>query len=649
MPELRPRPFEALVTRAFQEPAERGSLFDLPAEKFHRGTAGLDLSVHFHGHRASTPLGPAAGPHTQMAQNMVLAWAGGCRILELKTVQINDRLTIPRPCIDMRTVGYNIEWSQELRLSESLEEYVKGALLIQMLSESGALSLPAGQGDTVYDMSVGYDLAGIRSAPVRRFLDGMKDASAVVARLVKETPRAFHRFLPDPLPTCISDTLTLSTFHGCPPDEIESIVDFLLREHELHCVVKFNPTLLGRDETNRLLHDVMGYRDIRVPPGAFSKDTTWNDMTQMVERLSATASSLELGFGVKFTNTLLVENSAGFLPAETPEAYLSGAPLHVLAMEIVRRFRDHFGPGIPVSFSGGIDRANFADAVSLGLVPVTVCTDLLRPGGYARASGYLRELETRMEAAGARSIDEFVRGEAGDCPRDEAVLRNTREYTKRAAADPRYRKEQNAKPPRKIGSVLHLFDCINCDKCLPACPNAANFVFELPAEPVPTGVLRATSTGWELIPGEPLPVEKANQIGNFADLCNDCGNCDVFCPEDGGPYLAKPRFFGSAEAFAEAAPADGFHAVRVSGDPGGGGIRVRARIAGQEVLVEVNPEGALYEGTGFALRFDPRDIAGTVSGHAAGEVDLRPFHLVVRISEAVLRGGASNWIATGTA
>jgi hypothetical protein len=76
---------------------------------------------------------------------------------------------------------------------------------------------------------------------------------------------------------------------------------------------------------------------------------------------------------------------------------------------------------------------------------------------------------------------------------------------------------------------------------------------------------------------------------------------------------------------------------------------VRARIAGQEVLVEVNPEGALYEGTGFALRFDPRDIAGTVSGHAAGEVDLRPFHLVVRISEAVLRGGASNWIATGTA
>ena len=38
--------------------------------------------------------------------------------------------TIPRPCIDMRTVGYNVEWSQELRLEESLEEYVKGAMLI---------------------------------------------------------------------------------------------------------------------------------------------------------------------------------------------------------------------------------------------------------------------------------------------------------------------------------------------------------------------------------------------------------------------------------------------------------------------------------------------------------------------------------------
>ena len=42
---------------------------------------GLDLSVEFHGHRAATPLGPAAGPHGQLAQNIALSWLAGSRIM----------------------------------------------------------------------------------------------------------------------------------------------------------------------------------------------------------------------------------------------------------------------------------------------------------------------------------------------------------------------------------------------------------------------------------------------------------------------------------------------------------------------------------------------------------------------------------------
>jgi len=141
MVELRPYPFGALVTRMFRELIERQSIFDLPERSFWLGSPGKDLSVRFHGHRASTPLGPAAGPQSQMAQNLVLSWLGGSRILELKTVQVDDELTIPRPCIDMQTVGYNIEWSQELSLSQSLEEYVKGAMLIEMLLASGCLDI----------------------------------------------------------------------------------------------------------------------------------------------------------------------------------------------------------------------------------------------------------------------------------------------------------------------------------------------------------------------------------------------------------------------------------------------------------------------------------------------------------------------------
>ena len=131
--DLTPFPFAALVEHMFDELERSRSIFHLPAAKFVRGFEDLDLSVAFQGRHASSPLGPAAGPQSQMAQNLVLSWLGGCRIMELKTVQVLDELHIPRPCIDVHTVGLNAEWSQELKLQESLEEYVKGAMLIEML------------------------------------------------------------------------------------------------------------------------------------------------------------------------------------------------------------------------------------------------------------------------------------------------------------------------------------------------------------------------------------------------------------------------------------------------------------------------------------------------------------------------------------
>src|SRR6188768_2970145 len=106
-----------------------GAVLDLSPAKFVRGPGAQNWSVAMHGARAATALGPAAGPHTQLAQNIVLAFLGGSRIFELKTVQIMDELAIPRPCIDMRTVGFNVEWSQELKLEQSLEEYVKASML----------------------------------------------------------------------------------------------------------------------------------------------------------------------------------------------------------------------------------------------------------------------------------------------------------------------------------------------------------------------------------------------------------------------------------------------------------------------------------------------------------------------------------------
>jgi putative selenate reductase len=142
MAELRPYPLGALLTRIFRELDEHDAIFHLPRRKFVLGDERHDTSVVFQGHVAGSPLGPAAGPQSQMAQNIVLSWLCGCRIFELKTVQILDELKIPRPCIDMQTVGYNVEWSQELKLEESLEEYVKGAMAVRILEASGRLPTP---------------------------------------------------------------------------------------------------------------------------------------------------------------------------------------------------------------------------------------------------------------------------------------------------------------------------------------------------------------------------------------------------------------------------------------------------------------------------------------------------------------------------
>jgi putative selenate reductase len=603
--ELVPAPFPILLRRLFREYEREGKVFDLPARKFWHGDPDLDLSVTFHGRRAANPVGPAAGPQDQMAQNIVLAWLAGSRILELKTVQIDDRLTIPRPCIDATNVGYNVEWSQELRLEESLREYVAGSMLLDMLREVNLLgrSSDPAKDATILDMSVGYDLAGIRSPQVRGWIEGMKDARGLVDALRREIPDDFRRFRDLDFKTALSDQITLSTFHGCPAAEIEGIVRFLLTELDVHVTVKLNPTLLGREAVDGLLHDALGYREIETRPEDFEKDLQWAQALEISDRLGELARSLGRTFQVKFSNTLVVRNHRSFFPTETV-MYLSGAPLHVITLNLVERYR-RARPEVPISFSAGVDNQNFADCAALGFTPITTCTDLLRPGGYARLPKYLGNLEERMRSLGARDLGDYVVTALGQAepairravpepplqaalirglaarPLDlrgllraagreglytrlvaEAALLNTPLVVARVNAAARYKAGANRATPRKIGSHLALFDCINCDKCLPVCPNDANFVYE-------TGALKTEYHNYRIeggrlrqVAGGLFEVRKAHQIANFQDFCNDCGNCDTFCPEDGGPYVEKPRFFGSLESWRRLRQRDGFVVLR---------------------------------------------------------------------------------------
>ena len=147
----------------------------------------------------------------------------------------------------------------------------------------------------------------------------------------------------------------------------------------------------------------------------------------------------------------------------------------------------------------------------------------------------------------------------------------------RSIENPRYRSSNNNKAPRKIGSHLSLWDCINCDKCIPVCPNDANFFFEVTPVSIRYKNCEITRSGWTETEGGVFTIEKQHQIGTYADACNECGNCDVFCPEDGGPYIEKPRFFGTMGSYVRQKGVDGFVLV-----PGSNGVSLFGRFTGSE-------------------------------------------------------------------
>jgi len=630
MAELIPAPFKDLVARVYREPAAQGSLFGLPRKKWHVPRPGApDLGVRFHNWTAGNPSGPASGPQTQMAQNLLLSYVAGARIMELKTVQVNDRLTIGRPCIDATNVGYNIEWSQELLVEQSLREYVAGAMLVEIFRHSPDLADdstrgPAGQ--VIYDISLGYNLEGIKSQKVQRFLDGMDDATALVQTLRSQIPPEYSRARDLDFPIHLAGSVTLSTFHGCPADEIERICEFLLSDRALDVIVKMNPPMLGRDRLDHLLHEVLGYTELTVTPSAYETGLKYDEAVELVARLRRFAAIRGRRFGCKFSNTLEVINHRQFFPPGNPSQYLSGQPLHVITMALTDEFRRAVGPAVPISFSAGVDRQNFPLAVACGFAPVTICTDLLRPGGYGRLPGYLQALADAMKAVGATCLDDYILDAFGQRAAAQARaadgvsaplwagLLNTSIAAAKVRQDPRYGAAQNRKIPVRIDSRLHTFDCITCDKCIPVCPNAANFTYPTPVTAFDcSDVIVDAGGSIRRVPGRRFEITRDMQIANYADFCNECGNCDTFCPEYGGPYIQKPGFYGSIESWRRAAPRDGLIVENPADQPA-----IRARIKGSEYHLLLRDRAPIYQWSDGSVQL-------TVSGADLDDLRARPL------------------------
>ncbi|MBE3580433.1 MAG: putative selenate reductase subunit YgfK [Thermoanaerobacteraceae bacterium] len=450
---MRPIPFRKLLNWVREEGRRYRRIFGIPEEKFYRKKDGTLLSLF--GEHLGTPLGPAAGPHTQLAQNIVAAYLSGGRFFELKTVQILDDLDIPKPCIAAQDECYNVEWSTELSVEEAFGEYVKAWFLLHVLEREWGLRGPR---SFMFNMSVGYDLEGIKSPKVDQFIEGLKDASQSPVfqeckRVLKEEVGAFsaldEEFIEDISPR-ICSSVTLSTLHGCPPGEIEAICKYLLGEKGLHTFVKLNPTLLGYEFVQRALAG-LGYDYIQLKEESFAHDLQYGDALQLLRRVLAFAQERQLGFGVKLSNTLPVKITRGELPGE--EMYMSGRALYPLTINLAAKLAAEFQGRLKISYAGGADAFNIARIFQCGIWPITVATTLLKPGGYARLKQMAEELEPYLVQARDGLTD----------------VRQLQELADSALQDVNYHKERMVVESRKISRRLPLTDCFVAP-CTVGCP-----------------------------------------------------------------------------------------------------------------------------------------------------------------------------------
>lgn len=459
-----PVPLKQLLGLILNELGTKGSIFGIPKEIFFIPSEHGTLRTEIFGHHIQNPVGVAAGPHTQMAQNIVAAWLTGARYIELKTVQTLDEIEVSKPCIDMQDEGYNCEWSQELTVRESFNEYLNAWIIIHILNRK------LGWGDdpgTLFNMSVGYDLKGIMSENVQWFLDMMTECGNEIHARVKELADICPEAADTVIPSRMSDSITLSTMHGCPPDEIESIAHYLLSERKVHTLVKLNPTLLGPEELRSNLNDRLRFGTV-VPDEAFAHDLKYPDALRIIRSLREVADNHWLQFGLKLTNTLESVNNRKAFGSDVTMMYMSGRALHPVSVALARRLQEEFNGDLLLSFSAGADTFNIAPLVSCGFRTVTVCSDLLKPGGYMRLNQYFRELGTALRENDAVDISDFIVKSAGKTGRSMAAMTNLTAYSKAVLSDPRYRREYIKPPDIKSDRELDLFDCISAP-CRDAC------------------------------------------------------------------------------------------------------------------------------------------------------------------------------------
>lgn len=516
-------PFGQLTEWILNEYKKTGQVFGI--QKAY--VADQSKTIEIFGRKLENPVGPAAGPHTQLAQNLVAAYVAGARFFELKTVQKMDgqelSACIPKPCIVAEDEAYNCEWSTELYVPQAMEEYIKGWILIHVIAKEFGIGSPDG---FQFNMSCGYNLEGIKDKKIDDFIEGLKDAGDTA--IFKECKQWLLEHISlfehvtkedvEAIPAKVCNSITLSTMHGCPPQEIENIVRYLLKEKHINTYVKCNPTLLGYEFVRKAMDD-LGYDYMAFTDFHFKDDLQYEDAVPMLKRLLETAAQEGLSFGVKLTNTFPVDIKRQELPGE--EMYMSGKALFPLAISVASRLAESFDGKLPMSFSGGADQKNIDQIVDCGIWPVTVATVLLKPGGYK----WLTRIAEKADTC-----------EIGKC--GEVQVETLKKLATDSLTDAHYRKTGRKAAGKRTEEKSPLLDCLKkkgvgekkeftghkrvCGNCADVCPNRANVLIEVPE--------------MELL-----------QILHVDYMCNECGNCRSFCQYAGAPYKDKFTLFATEE------------------------------------------------------------------------------------------------------
>ncbi len=446
-------------------PISFGKLMNWILEEHKQGTvfgirksfkADPDKNYEIFGRKLETPFGPAAGPHTQLTQNIVAAYVAGSRFFELKTVQKLDGEDLPvsKPCIKADDECYNCEWSTELYVPQAFEEYVKAWFACKVLAKEYGLGAMDG---FQFNMSVGYDLEGIKTEKIDRFIEGMKDASETeifgeCRQWLLDNLNRFENLTREDVESIsanICGSITLSTLHGCPPQEIERIARYLLEEKHVHTFIKCNPTLLGYEYARKLMDD-MGYDYVAFGDFHFKDDLQYEDAVPMLQRLQALADEKGLEFGVKITNTFPVDVKQNELPSE--EMYMSGKSLYALSMSVAKKLSEDFDGKLRISYSGGADYFNIEKIVDAGIWPVTMATTMLKPGGYERLEQIGRLFDKRDAAVFAGVDKNKVAAMVEEAKKDKHHLKAVKPL-----------------PSRKINRPVPLTDCFIAP-CQEGCP-----------------------------------------------------------------------------------------------------------------------------------------------------------------------------------